>query len=132
MYAAYWYLAATAAICGFAFFRGPVNRDCAIAVIIWFALAQLGYSRGEVEWLSTYIITGVQFLVVGYLVGKHDHHGLPLWLLVTNAARVIWNAYYGSDPEADSYTFKYVKNAIYILDLGALTVSSVWTKTPKN
>lgn len=133
MYAAYWYLAATAAVVGLAWFRGPVNRDCGLALAVWFVLAQLGYDRGEVEWIQTYIIAGIQFLIVGYLVGKHDRHWLTLWLLATNAGRLLWNAYYGTDPDADPWMFKSVKNLIFISELLALLASSTWiNRTRKN
>jgi hypothetical protein len=99
--------------------------DCAVALLIWYTLANATYSRGEVETVSTFIAAGIYLLICGHLVRKHDHHWLPLYLMGSAAAIILWTAFY----DADAYVYKAVKNGIYIGELIAVSIA-LWTNRP--
>lgn len=121
-----YYLAATFAVLGLAWRRGGVSFDCTVALLAWYCLANTTYIYGQVETTGT-LIAALVYLVICYaLVRKHDHHWLPLYLLTTAGAIILWNALYADD---DPYIYKAVKNGLYLGELLAVTVS-IWT-TPK-
>lgn len=117
-----YYLAATLIVLGLAWRKGGVTFDCAVALLIWYCLANATYSRGEVETIPTFIAAGIQLVVCGILTRKYDHHWLPLYLLFSAAAVILWTSLY----DEHAYIYKSVKNGIFIGELLAVSLS-IWT-----
>lgn len=116
-----YYLIATFVVLGLAWRRGGVSFECAVALLIWYCLANAAYQYGEVETTATLVVGSIQVALCGILVRRHDHHWLTLYLLVSATAVILWTAFYSQDP----YAYKAVKNGIYLSELLAVS-ASLW------
>jgi hypothetical protein len=93
-----------------------------VVLLVWLALVNLTYQKGVVETTETMTIAALFIVLCVLLIRKWDQHWLPIYLLFSGFAMVLWTAFW----HGDAYLYKAVKNGIYIGELGAVGVS-VWT-----
>jgi len=120
--ASIYYLIATLTVVWFAWRRGGIASDCAVALLIWDAMANATYRSGEVEIFSTVAISFVFIAFTVFLFYRWQFHWMPLYLALSGIAILFWNAL----PQHDPYVYKAVKNGIY---LAMLVVTGVGTWT---
>ncbi len=115
------YLIAVLCVWAVASFRNDVARRCAELLLVWFILANAVYVRGEIETFSTIVIGLIYVVLCGFATWKYQHW-LPIYLCASGVVIILWSfAYMG--PSA--YTYKSIKNAIFIGELLAVLIECI-------
>lgn len=116
------YLILTFLVLGISRFRGEVPRDCSVALLVWYCLANIGYAEGEIEDLSTQFNAMVFIAICVWLMYRYPHW-LPKYLFGAGVAMILWTAYTSNYSDGDPYVYKLVKNGIYMSELLAVSIS---------
>lgn len=132
--ASVFYLLACFVLLGIAYFRTPVSRDGAVAILLWYALVNAIYQRDIVEWRETIFVSALFIAFCGVLIWKHGARWLLIFLSFMGVAMAAWAWAFRSAP---AYDFKLGRNVIAIT-AGYLPVmaslvpwGTLWTKIRK-
>ena len=99
--------------------RNAVSFDCSIASLLWFALAQVTYVKGEIEQTSTTIVVLLYLLYLLLITWRYPRAWLPWFMIAAHSGMLAFNVTYGGD---DALFYKQVKNSIFISEMVAIAI----------
>lgn len=120
------YLTSTLLVWLVASFRDDVARRCAELLLVWFIMANAAYEYGEIETFPTILVASIYVCLCIVFIQIY-RHWLPVYLCGSGIAMILWSFAY-TDPSA--YTYKAVKNAIYIGELLAVLIGCIRWRIP--